>query len=121
MVNKENKIISSKPVIDVTQIIVLELALRCERYIKLNKLKEVVELTEILQALVKGVLKATDPHSLQVKNILNEALEEGGEYIKTEDFKALKQEVTKMTNAMHLITELEKPIKEYKCEVRGFF
>jgi len=118
---KGNKNISEKPVIDVIQVVVLELALRAERYIKLNKLKELTEVSEILQSLVKGVLKPTDPHTLQVKTILSDAIQEAEAYLKTDDFKAMKQDVHKVSNAMHLITELEKPLKDFECQVKKFY
>ena len=76
-----------------------------------------IKFSDILLALLKGTLKATDVHSLQVKQILNDGLKDAAIRVPQADFIKLHNEVQKVLNPLHTISELEKPIKDYKCEV----
>jgi len=81
-----------------------------------------IKFSDILLALLKGTLKATDVHSLQVKQILNDGLKDAAIRVPQADFIKLHNEVHKVLNPLHTISELEKPIKDYKCEVtKNFF
>lgn len=80
-----------------------------------------MDLIDYLLAFGKGILKQDDIHAEQVKVILNDGLNEAQNNVESKDFKALKQEVNKFSNALHRIIELERAIKDYKCDVRVFW
>ncbi len=80
-------------------------------------MEKLVFFSDILVALLKGTLKATDVHSLQVKQILNDGLKEASMKFPQAEFIKINNEVHKVLNPLHTISELEKPIKDYKCEV----
>jgi len=114
--SKQHKLCTIKPLMDVIEVVVLRFALECEKLIIHNKLKELIYYSDILLALLKGTLKATDVHSLQVKQILLDGLKDASKRYPQADFMMLNNEVHKVLNPLHTISELEKPIKDYKCE-----
>jgi hypothetical protein len=109
----------SKLLKNLAKVNVLKLALYIERDLKNLNVDAALEKISFVIALVKGVLRQEDPHVPQVRMILNEALTELKEKVPEDQYNKVKTEVYRLGTAMHVVSELDKVVKDYKPKVLG--